>query len=266
MKNAEKPFEKLVEIMARLRGPGGCPWDKEQTHQTILPYLLEEAHETAEAIDENDFEGLKEELGDLLTQIVFHAQMAREAGRFDIHDVIGTISEKLIRRHPHVFGKEKVSGTQEVLENWEKIKQVENKHKRESLLDGIPKTVPALIKAFRLGEKAGRVGFDWPDRKGIWKKVKEECDELEKELTTDKGPETTDQKTADEYGDLLFTLANLGRFLHIDPETALRRAADRFTRRFQWIEKEAKKSGKVLRELTAEEWDDFWNRAKTSTQ
>lgn len=249
--------------MARLRGPNGCPWDKEQTYQTITPYLLEEAHETVEAIDKNDFESLKEELGDLLMQIAFYCQMASEEKKFNAEDVIEKICEKLVRRHPHVFGEEKVTGSKEVLENWEKIKQVENKGKRESILDGIPKTIPAIIRAFRLGEKSSRVGFDWGDVKGIWDKVLEETKELEEAFDSDIVRRTSNIEH--EYGDLLFTLANLGRFLNVDPETALRQASERFTKRFQHIEKKCRTQNKTLQSLSPKEWNEGWETAKKET-
>ncbi|MBI5298932.1 MAG: nucleoside triphosphate pyrophosphohydrolase [Deltaproteobacteria bacterium] len=277
MKKTGEPLKKLMDIVAMLRGPNGCPWDKEQTYKDINPYLLEEAHEIVEAIDKNDFQGLKEELGDLLVHILFHCQMATEDGKFDMAEVMQNASDKLIRRHPHVFGDDKASDsanssnllrglakpnlaptTQEVLVNWEKIKQEENKHKRESILEGIPKTIPALIKALRLGEKSSRVGFDWPDRKGIMLKLHEELEEL-KEAMKAKDPANIER----EYGDLLFTMANLGRFLKLDPESSLRKASDTFTTRFQWIEKKAKQNGEILQNLTPEKWDKLWNEAKT---
>ena len=252
-----EPLKKLMDIVATLRGPNGCPWDKEQTYKDINPYLLEEAHEIVEAIDKNDFQGLKEELGDLLVHILFHCQMATEDGKFDIAEVMQNASDKLIRRHPHVFGDDKASTIQEVLVNWEKIKQEENKHKRESILEGIPKTIPALIKALRLGEKSSRVGFDWPDRNGIMLKLNEELEEL-KEALQAKDPANIER----EYGDLLFTMANLGRFLKLDPESSLRKASDTFTTRFQWIEKKAKQNGETLQNLTPKKWDELWNEAK----
>ncbi|OGQ05339.1 MAG: nucleoside triphosphate pyrophosphohydrolase [Deltaproteobacteria bacterium RIFCSPLOWO2_01_44_7] len=261
MNKPGEKFEKLAEILATLRGPNGCPWDKEQTYKDINPYLLEESHEVVEAIDNNDFESLKEELGDLLVHILFHCQLAKEENKFTAVDVINSACEKLIRRHPHVFGGDKAKTTQEVLVNWEKIKQQENKDKRKSILDGLPKTIPALLKAFRLGEKSSRVGFDWEDQKGIWNKVKEEMEELEQALAT-KNSEQIEQ----EYGDLLLTLANLARFLKLDPETSLRKACDRFTKRFQWIEETSKQQNQTLQNLTAAQWDELWNKAKTKTQ
>ena len=246
--------------MAILRGPNGCPWDKEQTYKDINPYLLEEAHEVVEAIDKEDFNELKEELGDLLVQILFHCQLASEEKKFDVAEVIEKVSEKLIRRHPHVFGNEKADSSREVLVNWEKIKQEENskkEKKRESLLEGIPKSIPALIKALRLGEKTSRVGFDWKEDEGIIEKLDEEIGELKEALHSKK-----EAAIEQEYGDLLFTLANLGRFLKCDPETSLRKAADRFMKRFRHIEKRAGDQNKPLQTLSAREWNDFWEEAK----
>lgn len=260
MDHPGKAFEKLIDILATLRGPNGCPWDKEQTYQDINPYLLEEAHEVVESIDRQDFEGLQEELGDLLMHILFHSQMAREERHFDIQNVIESISEKLVRRHPHVFGETKVENSREVLANWEQIKQQERKEKgeeRKSLLDGIPKGVPALIKAFRMGEKTSRVGFDWNHLQGILAKLKEEWQELEEAIQ--KGGTSAIEK---EYGDLLFTLANVGRFLKLDPETSLRKAAHSFQKRFEWMEQQTLQTGKAMQDLTAEEWDRLWETAK----
>ena len=245
--------------MATLRGPGGCPWDKEQSYQDINPYLLEEAHEVAESVDAKDFAGMKEELGDLLVHIFFYSQLAAEENKFDAASVAEAACEKLIRRHPHVFGDDKASTTKEVLVNWEKIKQGEKK--KESILEGLPKALPALVKAFRLGEKSSRVGFDWSTTDGIFEKVKEEVGELSAVIGGKNG-EAIEQ----EYGDLLFTLANLGRFLKLDPETVLRKAASRFIGRFQWVEKRVKEEKRALQDLSAEEWNQLWEEAKKSRQ
>lgn len=263
MSKAGEKFEKLVAILATLRGEGGCPWDREQTYADINPYLLEEAHEVAESVDQKDFDGLKEELGDLLVHILFYSQMAKEDEKFAVGDVVASAAEKLIRRHPHVFGETKVANTEEVLVNWEKIKQEERRGKeKKSMLEGLPKALPALVKAFRIGEKTHRVGFDWPDTEGVLKKLKEELAELEEALgkgDNDGGKERTEA----EFGDLLFTLANLGRFLKLDPETALRKAAHRFIQRFQWMEEKIGREGKALQDLSAAEWDQFWGEAKS---
>lgn len=258
MNKTGETLEKLIEILATLRGPNGCPWDREQTHKDLNPYLLEEAHEVVDAVDGGDFAELKEELGDLLVHILFHSQLAEEDGKFKIEEVFRGACEKLIRRHPHVFGDEKAPTTKEVLINWEKIKQKENKEKKkDSLLDGLPKGLSALIVAFRLGEKSGRVGFDWTDTKGILKKVDEETKELHAAIQENK----IDEIEA-EYGDLLFTLANLGRFLKLDPETALRKATQRFKQRFQWIEKKAVEENLPLQSLSALQWNNWWEEAK----
>lgn len=255
MSKAGEQIEKLIEILAVLRSPNGCPWDKEQSYQDINPYLLEEAHEVAESVDQKDFEGLKEELGDLLVHIFFYSQLAAEEKKFDVAGVAQSACEKLVRRHPHVFGDDKASTTKEVLVNWEKIKQKEKK--KDSLLVGLPKAIPALIKAFRIGEKTSRVGFDWKETSGIFEKVKEEVDELS-EVIGSKNQEAIER----EYGDLLFTLANLGRFLKLDPETSLRKACQHFINRFQRIEKETRKQNRHLQDLTAQEWDQLWEEAK----
>lgn len=254
MSEIGKKFEELVALMARLRGPDGCPWDKEQSYKTIAAHTLEETHEVLSAIDREDFDGLCEELGDLLLQILFYSQIASEEKRFNIGDVIGAITKKLIHRHPHVFGDTKVAGSSEVLKKWEELKKSEGK---DSVLGGVPKSLPALLKAFRLGEKTSRVGFDWQDVDGILAKVEEEARELHE--ARKKGDES---EVDHEYGDLLFTLANLGRFLGIDPEGSLRRATERFMKRFTWMEKEAKGKNLTLAKISPEEWDKMWERSK----
>lgn len=255
----ENPFEKLIEILALLRGPGGCPWDKEQTYKDINPYMLEEAHEVVDAIDAENFDDLKEELGDLLMHIFFHAQLAREENRFTISEVVEANCEKLIRRHPHVFGDTKADTTKAVLENWEQIKGKEKGKERKSLLDGLPKAVPALVKAFRIGEKTSRVGFDWENRDGVLTKVEEELTELKEAIRS--GNENEIEK---EYGDVLLVLANLGRFTGHDPETALRKAILKFTRRFQKIEEQFGYSKSDLKKLSAEKWNTLWEAVKNS--
>lgn len=254
-KNVGGQFEKLVEIMATLRGPDGCPWDKEQTYKNINPYMLEEVHEVMEAIDANNMDGLKEELGDLLLHIVFHAQMANEDGFFDVNDVIKGICEKLIYRHPHVFGGKKVKDSDEVLSKWEQLKKSEKNKKH--ILSGVPQELPSLLKAFRLGEKAGRVGFDWQNADGILKKLQEEIKEL-----FDAQKHNSPTEIEHEYGDILFTLANIGRFLKVNPEEALRRATNRFIKRFSHMEDISETNGKKYNELTPKEWDELWNQAK----
>lgn len=250
-------FGDLVSIIAKLRAPGGCPWDREQTHKDINPYMLEEVHEAMEAIDRNDMDSLKEELGDLMLHIVFHAQMADEAGNFNIDDVINGVCEKLVHRHPHVFGDKKVKGAKEVVRRWEQLKKKENK----SVLGGVPAELPALLKAFRLGEKAGRIGFDWTDMDGILDKLNEEIKELReaKEANNNAGIEH-------EYGDLLFTLANIGRFLKVNPEESLRKSTNRFIERFNLMEEEAGRKGLDLHNITLVEWNRLWERAKAKTK
>ncbi len=250
-------FEKLVEIMRKLRAPDGCPWDREQTPQSIAPYLLEETYETLEAIDKGDNKETREELGDLLLQVVFQAQMGEEAGHMHIGDVIDGISEKLIRRHPHVFGDEKVKDSAHVLQNWEKIKK--QKEGKKSLLGTVPKALPALLKAYRLGQKASRVGFDWTDVEGVLAKIEEESRELHEAYASGKRKDIEH-----EYGDLLLILANLGRFLEIDPETALRKATQRFIDRFSWMEEAIAKKKIEMQSLSLEEWDKLWEQAKAS--
>lgn len=262
------PFQRLVEIVARLRAPDGCPWDREQTPQSAAPYLIEEAHEAAEAIDSGDPTAMREELGDLLLQVVFQTQMVADtSGAFTLSEVIRGITEKLIRRHPHVFADTKVADTAEVLENWEKIKRTE-KPGKQSMLEGLPATLPALLKAYRLGQKAARVGFDWSSIDDVLKKMDEELRELHASRGTLRLGSGQAQDAAHlnmEYGDLLLAVANLGRFLDIDPEGALRRANERFVRRFQWIETAAVTQGKPLHTLTPAEWDTLWTEAKQWT-
>jgi len=254
-KNIGKEFERLVEIMARLRGPKGCPWDKEQTYKNINPYMLEEVHEVMESIDQNDMDGLREELGDLLLHIVFHAQMATEDKHFEIFDVIHGICEKLTYRHPHVFGDRKVKDSDDVIQKWEELKKAEKK--KRSILGGVPQELPALLKAFRLGEKAGRVGFDWEDADGILEKLQEEVMELKE--ARESGHEADIEH---EYGDLLFTLANIGRFFKINPEEALRKSTNRFMSRFKAMEKTIDERNLKLGDLALEEWDTLWEQAK----
>lgn len=257
MTTTGKKFEKLVDIMAQLRGPNGCPWDIEQTPQSAVAYIVEEAFETVEAIESGDPAAVKEELGDLLLQAVFQAQMVSDTTRaFTIDDVIDAITQKLIVRHPHIFGDTTVADSAEVLVNWEKIKAKE-KPERTSMLDGLPKGLPALLKAYRIGQKASRVGFDWKDISGILDKIEEEARELHAAKTA--------VEIESELGDLLFTLANLGRFLKVDPETALRKSTEKFIQRFQWMEAQCKQKGTPLQDLSDSEWDALWNQAKIAT-
>jgi len=253
------PFRRLVAIMARLRGEGGCPWDREQSHQSLVPYLIEESYEVKEAIDQGDVESLREELGDLLLQIVFHAQLARETGRFDIDDVACAICDKLIGRHPHVFGNVEVSSSADVLQNWERIKLDEKRERLEtpSRLSGVPKHLPALLRAHRVQEKAAQVGFDWEQVRDVFAKVREEIGELESAVAQG---ETAQIK--DEMGDLLFALVNLSRFLNVQSELALHDTVERFVGRFRYIEQRAAELGRPLDEMTLAEMDALWNEAK----
>jgi tetrapyrrole methylase family protein/MazG family protein len=261
MKNKKKKennfenFARLVEIMDKLRGPKGCPWDKAQKREDLKTYLLEETYEVLDAIDEKSDEKLKEELGDLLLQIVFHAQISKEENKFDIEDVCKEINEKLIRRHPHVFSDTEAKTPEMVLKNWEKIKKGEKKGK--SALEGVPKIFPALLKAYRLQEKAGRVGFDWEETKQVERKVKEELKELQEAIK-----EGEKQKIREELGDLLFAIVNLSRFLKIDPEDALQSANEKFIRRFKAVEKKASARGRELHGMTLNEMDALWEEAK----
>jgi tetrapyrrole methylase family protein/MazG family protein len=258
-KSAVELFGELVEIMARLRGEGGCPWDREQTHESIKPYLIEETYEVLEAIDEQAPDKLREELGDLLLQVVFHAQMADEAGAFDIRGVIAGISEKLRRRHPHVFGEVKADTAQEVLFNWEQIKQRERREAtgKASALDGVPRELPALLRAHRLQEKASRVGFDWKEAREVYRKVEEELGELREAM---EGQAV--ERTEAELGDLLFALVNLSRFIAVNPEEALRKTIARFIARFRYIEEALAERGTSLKDATLEQMDVLWNEAK----
>ena len=249
-------FDELIAIMSRLRAPGGCPWDREQTHRSIRKYVIEEAYEVAEAIDRDDPAELCAELGDLLLQVVFHAEMAREAGRFSVDDVCRGIVEKMRRRHPHVFGDVEVDGAAQVVRNWEEIKKRE-RAADASAIDGVPRALPSLQRAERIGEKASRVGFDWPDVDGVLRKVDEERTELAEAMRS--GERT---RIADELGDLLLATANLARKLDLEPELALGAAVDRFEERFRRVEAGIRREGHDMHALSAEELDRRWERAK----
>ncbi len=246
-------IERLREIMARLRGEGGCPWDRKQTFHTLRPFVIEEAYEVADAIDREDWEGLKEELGDLLFHIVFLSRVAEERGLFDIYEVIDGVADKMIRRHPHVFGNWKVKGSKEVEINWQRLKEREKG--RSSILDGIPRALPALIRAHKITRRASRVGFDWRDPEGVMEKVEEELRELRDAMARK-------ENVKEEVGDLLFSMVNLSRFIGVDPEEALHKACDRFEQRFRYIEGRLKAQGKPLEEASLEEMDKLWDEAK----
>ncbi|MFQ6673435.1 MAG: nucleoside triphosphate pyrophosphohydrolase [Fidelibacterota bacterium] len=250
-----KLFEELVSIVRRLRGQDGCPWDREQTHASLLPYFLEEAYEVIETVDDGDWETLSEELGDILLHVIFQTQIARENGEFDLEAVIENINKKLVRRHPHVFGDEKAEGPFHAKQNWEAAKQKEKG--RTSRLDGVPRALPALIRAQRLQQKASYVGFDWEKAHEVWEKVHEELEELK---TAESGG--VRKQIEEEVGDLLFTLVNLCRFLGISAEDSLRKSNEKFTRRFQSVEKELKKRGGSIEEADLEEMNRIWKDIK----
>jgi len=262
-------FEKLVEIMSTLRGPDGCPWDKQQDFNSLKPMLVEEVYEVLEAVENNDSEGLSEELGDLLLHVVFHAQLGKETGQFDIDTVIGKISDKLVRRHPHVFGSERASTPEEVIKNWEAIKAQEKAEKlknrtpeQRSLLEGIPSRLPAIHEAHQISSRAARVGFDWPDVNGIFDKLQEEVREL-KEVISSSGSEEKRDRLEDEIGDMLFVIVNIARYLKIDSESALKRANRKFKSRFQFMEKELAGQGKTLDQTSLDEMEALWQKAKS---
>ncbi|MER3412749.1 MAG: nucleoside triphosphate pyrophosphohydrolase [Armatimonadota bacterium] len=248
-------FYGLVEIIDRLLGPGGCPWDQAQTHETLKKHLLEETYETLAAIDSGDPNKLCEELGDLLLQPLMHAQMDAIDGLYDIEDVIASISEKLVRRHPHVFSDASADTADEVLANWDAMKQQERGEQPGSILDGIPSTMPSLLRAFEVSKRAARVGFEWPSGEEVWNKVEEERDEFLNAIRSGDA-----KKAQEEFGDLLFALVNVARWNGVEPEDALRRMVDRFCTRFRAMEGAA---NQPLRELSAEEWDVLWRRAKS---
>ncbi|HLF47783.1 MAG TPA: nucleoside triphosphate pyrophosphohydrolase [Methylomirabilota bacterium] len=258
---AESPgarFESLLSLMARLRGDGGCPWDRAQTRDSLKPYLIEEAYEVLQAIDEGGQDHLVEELGDLLFQVVFHCQIAGERGEFTMADVLERLSDKMTRRHPHVFGDRVVADAREALAQWERIKRDEGAGGgAASVLDGVPRTLPALLRAQRLQVKAARVGFDWTVWQEAWKKVQEEMAEVDEALARGDAA-----RVEDELGDLLFSMVNVARLQGIDAEDCLRRAADKFTRRFREVEAEMRAGGRTVSDASAEELDRAWEAAK----
>ncbi|MGI6181931.1 MAG: nucleoside triphosphate pyrophosphohydrolase [Agathobaculum sp.] len=249
-------FEDLLRIMELLRGPEGCMWDREQDHSSIRRNFIEETYEVCEAIDEQDPEHLKEELGDVLLQVVFHAQMEKEKGVFDIDDVADGICKKLIYRHPHVFGDVEVGSSAEILSNWDALKRKEKHQATDtSALQSVAKSLPSLVRAEKLQKKAAKVGFDWEDAAGAFGKVEEEMDEVRRAMHGDGDPE-------EEVGDLLFAAVNAARHLKVDPERALEKACEKFIRRFASMERQAKEGDKALADLSLAEMDALWNRAK----
>ena len=262
-------FEKLVALQSRLRARNGCPWDLEQTHRSLRTYLVEETYEVLDALESGDDEKFANEMGDLLLQIVFHSQIAAEEGRFTVADVIREVHEKMVRRHPHVFGEKRAKDAAEVLKNWEQIKAQERSAEREkdgsgavtaekSLLDGVPRTLPATLEGLQLTKKAARVGFDWEDAAGIFEKMREECAELRHALE-----KKDDAEVEEEIGDLFFAAVNLARFLKVDPEIALKNANAKFSRRFREMERLARADGRVFDKVPRGEMESLWEAAKS---
>ncbi len=269
-------FERLVKLQACLRAANGCPWDVEQTHLTLRTYLIEEAYEVLEALESGDDAKFAEELGDLLLQVVFHAQIASEEGRFNASDVVREIHQKMVRRHPHVFGEKRAKDAREVLKNWEQIKAEERRAQKSrqgtgpadesgktpaSLLDGIPHTLPAVLQGYQLTRRASRIGFDWDDIEGVTAKLQEELSELGAARTGQSA-----EQIEDELGDVLFAVVNLARFLKIDPEIALKRSNAKFTSRFREMERLARVSGRALADVPRSEMELLWDQAKASEQ
>jgi MazG family protein len=289
-------FERAVSIMTKLRAPGGCPWDREQTFDSIKPYTLEETYEVLEAIDNRDWDELRGELGDLLLQVLFYSQMASEENRFSIDDVLDRLSNKLIDRHPHVFGNATAETSADVLRNWEALKAQEKKKRLEagggksaqpqspeSVLAGVSTAMPALLEAHKLSSRAAHVGFDWPEIDGLFEKLEEETTELKDELNHASGsiqpgktgvagsgkpkmPEELRHRLEDELGDLFFVLVNIARFLSLDPESALKKTNRKFKRRFQWIEGQLRACGRTPQQATMDELESLWQRAKQEEQ
>jgi MazG family protein len=293
MSTTGERFERAVQIMARLRAPGGCPWDREQTFDTIKPYTLEEAYEVLEAIDNRDWPELTGELGDLLLQVLFYSEMAREAGHFSVDDVLDRLSNKLVNRHPHVFGDVKADTPAEVLRNWEMLKAREKEKENEkgvaangdkkaeaqSVLAGVSSKMPALMEAYKLSSRAAHVGFDWPELEGLFAKLEEETAELQEELKAlpFKGPPVgagiagsgkpqvapeLRSRLEDEVGDLFFVLVNIARYLSLDPESALRKTNRKFKRRFQWMEERLRANGRAPQQASMDELEALWQQAK----
>jgi len=283
--------------MARLRGPGGCPWDREQTFDSIKPYTLEEAYEVLEAIDNRDWDELTSELGDLLLQVLFYSEMAQEQGTFSINEVLDRLSNKLVDRHPHVFGDVKAETSADVLRNWEALKAEEKKKRLQargekeapleqppSVLAGVSSGIPAMMEAFKLSSRAARVGFDWPEVEGIFDKLKEESEELRRELRDvpqsalrpkQHGVAGAEQREVseelrlrveDEVGDLLFVVVNLARYLSLDPESALKKTNRKFKRRFQWMEEQLRASGRELGSTPMDDLESLWQQSKQAEQ
>lgn len=271
---AGKLFEDLIALQKRLRAPNGCPWDREQTHETLRPFLVEETYEVLDALDAHDRAKFAGELGDLLLQIVFHAELASEASEFDISDVIRAVHTKMVRRHPHVFGKVKAGTAVQVLKNWEQIKAEErageaegNAREMDSVLEGVPHGLPALLEAYQLSRRASNIGFDWGNAEGILEKIREEVDEIRGAIENAPANGTTkDSEVEHEIGDLFFTVVNLARFMSADPERALKSANRKFKQRFQWMEKKAREQGSRLADVPHAEMEELWNMSKAQAQ
>lgn len=254
----QEEFKKLVDVIATLRSPSGCPWDREQDHKSLRKCLIEEAYEAVDAIDQDSPQKIEEELGDVLLQVVLHAQIASEDSKFDIADVCRTIREKLIRRHPHVFGDIEVAGVDEVLHNWQEIKAKEpGKAEIKSAIGGVPKCLPALMRASEISKRAARTGFEWPDMQGVLDKLQEETVELHEAIESN-----DNNKVKHEIGDLLFTVVNIARWAKIDAEESLREMLDRFQTRFTAIEDHARETGRSIGDLTLNEMNAIWEKAK----
>ncbi|WP_341357226.1 nucleoside triphosphate pyrophosphohydrolase [Rossellomorea sp. y25] len=257
MESTYKQYTTLREIISTLRGPDGCPWDKEQTHHSLKKYLLEETYELLEAIEEEDIEHMIEELGDVLLQVMLHAQIGEDEGMFTMEEVIESLASKMVRRHPHVFGSVQVENTEQVKANWDEIKKQEKSDEHEPMLKNVAKGMPALMKAYEYQKKAAKVGFDWPEPQGAWEKVWEELKEFENEVENN-----SENHIKKEFGDILFALINVARFYKIFPEEALAMTNTKFYRRFSYVEEQVLKTGKSFDEFTLEELDQFWNEAK----
>lgn len=259
MQNKLKSFERLLNIMDDLREK--CPWDRKQTMQSLRNLTIEETYELADAILDDDLKGVKEELGDVLLHIVFYAKIGDEKGAFDISDVIETLCDKLVHRHPHIYGDVEAATEDEVKKNWEQLKLKEGK---KSVLEGVPRSLPALIKAYRLQDKSKQVGFEWENTQQVWDKVEEEMNELKEATLNGSGNPSETQQLAieEEFGDLMFSLVNYSRFVNVDPEQALERTNKKFLHRFQYIERKASAQGKDLNDMSLEEMDKLWNEAK----
>ncbi len=275
-RQAGKWFERLVALQARLRGPGGCPWDREQTHESLRKFLLEESYEVLDAMESGDAREFSAELGDLLLQVVFHSVLAEESGQFTIADVIQSVYEKMVRRHPHVFGKVRAATSKQVLKNWEQLKSAERAGKKshkagagsvpDSILSGVARSLPALLEADQLTSRASRVGFDWDSVEGVLEKLQEEAGELRHAAAQRGASSSSAAKVEEESGDLLFAAMNLVRFLGVNPEIALRKANRKFKQRFKWMEAAATREGHRLADLPRARMEELWDESKVQVK